>query len=65
MNADLLRDIGQYCKQNYRMRVNDGVARANYPTACVTGGAFAPRDLAWPPEYRGRYFLGGLQSRPD
>jgi putative heme-binding domain-containing protein len=30
----------------------------HYPTACVCGGAFAPRDLPWPEEYRGRYFFG-------
>jgi putative heme-binding domain-containing protein len=29
----------------------------HYPTACITGGAFAPADLAWPREYRGRYFF--------
>jgi putative heme-binding domain-containing protein len=29
----------------------------HYPTACITGGAFAPRDLAWPAQYRGRYFF--------
>ncbi|HEY1377080.1 MAG TPA: PQQ-dependent sugar dehydrogenase [Gemmataceae bacterium] len=30
----------------------------HYPTACICGGAFAPADLAWPAEYRGRYFFG-------
>jgi glucose/arabinose dehydrogenase len=30
----------------------------HYPTACIAGGAFAPRDLRWPKEYRGRYFFG-------
>jgi putative heme-binding domain-containing protein len=30
----------------------------HYPTACITGGAFAPRGLRWPKEYRGRYFFG-------
>jgi putative heme-binding domain-containing protein len=30
----------------------------HYPTACVIGGAFAPRDLRWPKEYRGQYFFG-------
>jgi putative heme-binding domain-containing protein len=30
----------------------------HYPTACICGGAFAPRDLGWPKEYRGRYFFG-------
>jgi glucose/arabinose dehydrogenase len=30
----------------------------HYPTACIAGGAFAPADLAWPKEYRGRYFFG-------
>jgi putative heme-binding domain-containing protein len=30
----------------------------HYPTACVIGGAFAPADLKWPKEYRGRYFFG-------
>jgi putative heme-binding domain-containing protein len=30
----------------------------HYPTACIAGGAFAPRALAWPREYRGRYFFG-------
>jgi putative heme-binding domain-containing protein len=29
-----------------------------YPTACIAGGAFAPTDLRWPKEYRGRYFFG-------
>jgi putative heme-binding domain-containing protein len=29
----------------------------HYPTACITGGAFAPRDLRWPSEYRGQYFF--------
>jgi putative heme-binding domain-containing protein len=28
-----------------------------YPTACITGGAFAPDDLNWPGPYRGRYFF--------
>jgi putative heme-binding domain-containing protein len=28
-----------------------------YPTACITGGAFASRALPWPAEYRGRYFF--------
>jgi glucose/arabinose dehydrogenase len=30
----------------------------HYPTACVIGGAFAPKDLSWPKEYRGQYFFG-------
>jgi glucose/arabinose dehydrogenase len=30
----------------------------HYPTACVIGGAFAPKDLRWPKEYRGQYFFG-------
>jgi putative heme-binding domain-containing protein len=30
----------------------------HYPTACVTGGAFAPKDLRWPERYRGHYFFG-------
>jgi putative heme-binding domain-containing protein len=30
----------------------------HYPTACITGGAFAPTDLSWPKEYRGHYFFG-------
>jgi putative heme-binding domain-containing protein len=30
----------------------------HYPTACIAGGAFAPEDLRWPKEYRGRYFFG-------
>jgi putative heme-binding domain-containing protein len=29
----------------------------HYPTACITGGAFAPKDLSWPKEYRGQYFF--------
>jgi putative heme-binding domain-containing protein len=29
----------------------------HYPTACITGGAFAPMDLRWPKEYRGQYFF--------
>jgi len=30
----------------------------HYPTACIIGAAFAPADLPWPAEYRGRYFFG-------
>jgi putative heme-binding domain-containing protein len=30
----------------------------HYPTACIIGGAFAPTNLDWPKEYRGRYFFG-------
>jgi putative heme-binding domain-containing protein len=30
----------------------------HYPTACIAGGAFAPADLPWQPEYRGQYFFG-------
>jgi glucose/arabinose dehydrogenase len=29
----------------------------HYPTACITGGAFAPMGLRWPKEYRGQYFF--------
>jgi len=29
----------------------------HYPTACISGGAFAPRDSTWPAEFRGRYFF--------
>jgi putative heme-binding domain-containing protein len=29
----------------------------HYPTACITGGAFAPVDFPWPAVYRGRYFF--------
>lgn len=29
-----------------------------YPTACIAGGAFAPKDLDWPKPYRGQYFFG-------
>jgi glucose/arabinose dehydrogenase len=29
----------------------------HYPTACITGGDFAPADRPWPAEYRGRYFF--------
>jgi putative heme-binding domain-containing protein len=29
----------------------------HYPTACITGGAFAPVALTWPKEYRGQYFF--------
>jgi glucose/arabinose dehydrogenase len=29
----------------------------HYPTACITGGAFAAKDLRWPKEYRGQYFF--------
>jgi len=29
-----------------------------YPTACVCGGAFSPKDQKWPSEYRGQYFFG-------
>jgi putative heme-binding domain-containing protein len=28
-----------------------------YPAASVAGAAFAPADLAWPDDYRGRYFF--------
>jgi putative heme-binding domain-containing protein len=28
-----------------------------YPAASVCGGAFAPAELRWPAEYRGRYFF--------
>ncbi|HEY2251227.1 MAG TPA: PQQ-dependent sugar dehydrogenase [Planctomycetaceae bacterium] len=28
-----------------------------YPTACITGGAFAPDELNWPAQYRGKYFF--------
>jgi putative heme-binding domain-containing protein len=30
----------------------------HYPTACICGGAFAPKNLHWPAEYRGQYFFG-------
>jgi putative heme-binding domain-containing protein len=30
----------------------------HYPTACIAGGAFAPRDLRWPAQYLGGYFFG-------
>jgi putative heme-binding domain-containing protein len=30
----------------------------HYPTACIIGGAFAPKKLRWPKEYRGQYFFG-------
>jgi putative heme-binding domain-containing protein len=30
----------------------------HYPTACIIGAAFCPKDSAWPKEYRGRYFFG-------
>ncbi len=29
----------------------------HYPTACITGGAFAPTSLSWPKDYRGQYFF--------
>jgi putative heme-binding domain-containing protein len=29
----------------------------HYPTACISGGAFAPMTLRWPKEYRGQYFF--------
>ncbi len=29
----------------------------HYPTACISGGDFAPPDLRWPKEYRGQYFF--------
>jgi putative heme-binding domain-containing protein len=29
----------------------------HYPTACITGGAFAPKNLRWPKPYRGQYFF--------
>jgi putative heme-binding domain-containing protein len=28
-----------------------------YPQACISGGAFAPRNISWPKAYRGRYFF--------
>jgi putative heme-binding domain-containing protein len=28
-----------------------------YPAASISGGAFAPADLAWPDAFRGRYFF--------
>jgi putative heme-binding domain-containing protein len=28
-----------------------------YPAASITGAAFAPPDLAWPPDFRGKYFF--------
>jgi glucose/arabinose dehydrogenase len=30
----------------------------HYPTACIIGAAFAPKNLRWPKEYRGQYFFG-------
>jgi putative heme-binding domain-containing protein len=30
----------------------------HYPTACIAGGAFAPRESPWPKVYRGQYFFG-------
>jgi hypothetical protein len=29
----------------------------HYPTACITGGAFAPADLGWPKPFSGQYFF--------
>jgi putative heme-binding domain-containing protein len=29
----------------------------HYPTACITGGDFAPKELRWPKEYGGQYFF--------
>ena len=29
----------------------------HYPQASIAGAAFAPADLAWPAEYRGKYFF--------
>jgi putative heme-binding domain-containing protein len=29
----------------------------HYPTACIAGGSFAPKDLAWPKAFRGQYFF--------
>lgn len=29
----------------------------HYPTACISGGVFAPMDLRWPKEYRGQYLF--------
>lgn len=29
----------------------------SYPAASISGAAFAPADLPWPPAYRGRYFF--------
>lgn len=34
----------------------------HYPTACIIGGAFAPMDVSWPKEYRGRYFFGDFNQ---
>jgi putative heme-binding domain-containing protein len=33
----------------------------HYPEACISGGAFAPKTLAWPQEYRGRYFFADFK----
>jgi putative heme-binding domain-containing protein len=33
----------------------------HYPEACISGGAFAPRSLRWPSEYRGRYFFADFK----
>jgi putative heme-binding domain-containing protein len=30
----------------------------HYPTACIIGGAFAPKNLRWPNPYRSQYFFG-------
>jgi putative heme-binding domain-containing protein len=30
----------------------------HYPTACIIGAAFCPKDSPWTKEYRGRYFFG-------
>jgi putative heme-binding domain-containing protein len=43
---------GPTADARYRGPVHD------YPTACISGGAFSPADLKWPAEYRGRYFFG-------
>ena len=32
-----------------------------YPEACISGGAFAPRSLRWPSEYRDRYFFADFK----
>jgi putative heme-binding domain-containing protein len=34
----------------------------HYPESCISGGAFAPADLAWPAEYRRKYFFGDFKQ---
>jgi putative heme-binding domain-containing protein len=45
-------DHGPTSDQRFRAPIH------HYPTACISGGAFAPTDLPWPKQYRAQYFFG-------